>query len=136
MKRIDKEAGFTLVELLVVLAILAMLVGLVGPRVLGYMDDARVKTARIQIAGYRSALEVFRLDNGRFPSTDEGLEALTEKPSGMGNWRGPYLDRQLAADPWGNAYVYLSDGKSDFRIYSFGRDGVEGGEGADADIYP
>lgn len=131
------EDGFTLIELLVVLVILALLAGLVGPKVLGYLEDARVKTARIQMAGYRSALELFRLDNGRFPTSNEGLRALSEKPAGLENWRGPYLDKPVAVDPWGHAYVYASPGQAgEFDMMSFGRDGREGGEGADADIRP
>ncbi|MDP4822458.1 MAG: type II secretion system major pseudopilin GspG [Aestuariivirgaceae bacterium] len=137
MRKAGSEDGFTLVELLVVLVILALLAGIVGPKVIGYLGDSRIKTARIQMASYRTALELFHLDIGRFPKTGEGLKALAIKPFGLDGWRGPYLDKPVSADPWGHAYVYASPGsKAEYEILSLGRDGRQGGEGEDADILP
>ncbi|MBC2836542.1 type II secretion system major pseudopilin GspG [Paragemmobacter straminiformis] len=133
----DREAGFTLVELLVVLVILALLAALVGPRVVGYMGQSRVKTAKIQIASYQTALELYHLDMGRYPAQSEGLDALTNAPPSSGGWNGPYLNKAVAADPWGNAYAYVAapDGAT-YRLSSYGADGKEGGEGDNADITP
>lgn len=132
----EEEDGFTLVELLVVLAILALLAGFVGLKVAGYLEASRVKTARVQISAYQSALELYRLDMGRYPGA-EGLGALTAAPVGAGGWAGPYLDKPVAADPWGHPYDYsaTADGAG-YRLRSFGADGKEGGEGQDADIAP
>ena len=110
MRKVSSEDGFTLVELLVVLVILALLAGIVGPKVIGYLGDSRIKTARIQMASYRTALELFHLDIGRFPNSGEGLKALAIKPFGVEDWRGPYLDKPVSADPWGHAYLYASPG--------------------------
>lgn len=137
MTRNDKEAGFTLVELLVVLVILALLAALVGPKVIGYMSSSKVKTAHVQIAAYQTALELYHLDLGRYPQSTEGLAALAKAPSGATGWAGPYLDKAVAADPWGTPYDYTSaaDG-SGYTLRSFGADGKEGGEGDNADISP
>lgn len=129
-----RSAGFTLVELLVVLAILGLLAGLVGPRVLGQLDGAKSKTAAVQIKDLEQAAELFKLDVGRFPTTAEGLNALVEKVSVPG-WNGPYLRKGLPADPWGNAYRYESPGRrGDIDIYTYGADNAPGGEGERADI--
>lgn len=135
MDKRQDEDGFTLVELLVVLLILALLAALVGPRVIGYMGQSKVKTATIQIAAYKTALELYHLDVGRYPDPAEGLAALTAAPAGAQGWAGPYLDKALATDPWGNPYVYHSspDGAG-FQLKSLGSDGKEGGEGDAADI--
>ena len=133
----ENEAGFTLVELLVVLVILALLAALVGPRVVGYMSTSKVKTARVQIAAYQTALELYHLDLGRYPQTAEGLSALAAAPSGAAGWAGPYLDKMVANDPWGTAYDYVSiaDARG-YMLRSFGADGQDGGEGDNADISP
>lgn len=131
----EKEAGFTLVELLVVLVILALLAALVGPRVVGYMSTSKVKTAHVQIAAYQTALELYHLDLGRYPQTAEGLAALATAPAGAAGWAGPYLDKAVATDPWGTPYDYTaSPDAGSFKLRSFGADGQEGGEGDNADI--
>lgn len=131
----SNEDGFTLVELLVVLLILALLAALVGPRVVGYMSTSKVKTATIQLSAYKTALELFHLDMGRYPTTGEGLTALTAAPAGAKGWAGPYLDKALAADPWGNPYVYQAAGDgSSYQLKSLGADGQEGGTGDAADL--
>jgi general secretion pathway protein G len=137
MTRDNKEAGFTLVELLVVLVILALLAALVGPKVIGYMSASKVKTAHVQIASYQTALELYHLDLGRYPQSTEGLQALAKAPSGAAGWAGPYLDKAVAGDPWGNPYDYTAstDG-STYLLRSLGADGKEGGEGDNADITP
>lgn len=137
---IKKNHGFTLIELLVVILILGLLIGIVGPRVIGRTDDAKVSAARIQIEGFISALQMYKLDNGVYPSTEQGLQALVEPPqtgTAPRNWRqGGYLERrQIPKDPWGNEYVYLSPGAhGDFDLLSYGADGVPGGDGYNRDI--
>lgn len=128
--------GFTLVELLVVLAILTLLVGLVGPRVLGQLGGAKSKTAAVQIADIEKALELFKLDVGRFPTSQEGLEALVTRPSAANGWNGPYMrGSAIPADPWGNPYRYANPGPNGgIEILSLGADGAPGGEGENADI--
>lgn len=129
--------GFTLVEVMVVLVILVLLAGLVGPRIFSQVDTANVRAADVQVKSLRSALQTYRLDVGRFPTTSEGLAALMSPPSdAVDYWRGPYLDDELPVDPWRNPYRYESpvDNLQGFVLYSFGADGVEGGEGNDADI--
>ena len=125
--------GFTLIELLVVLAILTLLAGLVGPRVLGQLGGAKSKTAAVQIADLDKSLELFKLDVGRYPTTEEGLEALVKKPGSANAWNGPYLKGGVPTDPWGNAYRYANNGGK-IDIISLGADGAPGGEGENADI--
>lgn len=130
------NTGFTLVELLVVLVILGLLAGLVGPRVLGQLGGAKTKTAAVQIKDLEQAAELFKLDVGRFPNNAEGLDALVERPGVAAGWNGPYLKKgEVPKDPWGNAYHYESPGKrTDIDIYTLGADNSVGGEGENADV--
>lgn len=140
MKNIARaHSGFTLIEMLVVLVIVGMLAGLVGPKLFGRVDSSKIKTADVQVKMFKGSLETFRLDVGRFPSAAEGLQVLNTPPSedrAKAQWRGPYLDQDLPADPWGNPYQYSVPGAGGqpFALYSLGADGKRGGEGADADI--
>lgn len=134
-RRTDRRAvrGFTLIELLVVLAILTMLAGLVGPKVLGQLGGAKSKTAAVQIADLDKSLELFKLDVGRFPTTEEGLDALVRRPGSVNGWNGPYLKGGLPSDPWGRPYRYTNTGGG-IEIVSLGADGAPGGEGENADV--
>jgi general secretion pathway protein G len=132
-----KEDGFTLVEMLVVLAIISLIVGLVGPRVLSYLSDSKVKTARIQIENLTSALDLYYLDNGSYPASNLGLTALVQKPGDASNWNGPYLKgTAVPNDPWGHPYLYVFPGQhgNPYDIVSFGADGQEGGTQYAADV--
>lgn len=130
-----QSRGFTLIELLVVLAILTMLAGLVGPRVLSQLGGAKSKTAGVQIADLEKSLELFKLDVGRFPSTEEGLTALNTAPSGLAGWNGPYVKGGIPNDPWGKPYKYSSPAANGgVEIVSLGADGAPGGEGENADV--
>ena len=130
------RSGFTLIELLVVLLILGLLAGLVGPRVLKYLGGAKSDTAQLQIAEFGAGLDLFHLEVGRYPTTEEGLPALTVEPTGADNWNGPYLKKKtIPVDPWGNPYRYNSPGENgDYDLYSLGRDNADGGDGEDADV--
>jgi len=130
------EQGFTLVELLVVMVILVLLASVVGPRVLGYLGSSRAKTAKVQIEALSASLELYKLDNGSYPSSNDGLKALVEQPAGQSSWSGPYLKkRKLPLDPWGQDYNYRFPGKhGEFDIFSFGADKKEGGDGENADV--
>lgn len=135
-KRARGEGGFTLIEILVVIAIIALIMSLVGPRVLNYLGESKVKAAKIQIQSFGSALDLFNLDTGRYPSTAEGLTALVQSPGTIPAWNGPYLKGSvLPNDPWGKAYVYRSPGEhGPYDIMSYGSDSQEGGTGTAADI--
>jgi general secretion pathway protein G len=130
------QAGFTLIEMLVVLVIIGLIMGLVGPRVLGYLADARTRAARLQIESFANALDLYYLDVGRYPTTQEGLAALVNRPSGLDIWNGPYLKGgTVPMDPWRNAYVYVAPGAhGSYDLISYGSDGREGGEGSAGDI--
>ena len=129
------EEGFTLIELLVVIIILGLLSALVAPKFFGKVDKAKLKTAKTQIELFGSALDEFRLDNGRYPTTEEGLEALRTKPASLPNWDGPYLPKPVPLDPWGKAYIYKSPGDhGPYDLESYAADGAPGGEGNDKDI--
>jgi len=130
------ESGFTLVEILVVITIIGLIMALVGPRVIGYLGEAKVKAAKIQIESFSSALDLYYLDAGRYPSSSEGLTALAQRPGGASSWNGPYLKGGVVPnDPWGHAYVYRAPGEHGaYDIVSFGSDGQEGGTGTAADI--
>ena len=130
-----KEHGFTLIELLIVMVILGLLAALVGPRMFGKVGKAKQKAAKAQISLFETSLDTYRLDIGKYPTTDHGLKALRVKPDDMEKWDGPYLPKDIPADPWGNEYVYISPGEQgDFDIISMGADGNQGGEGEDMDI--
>jgi general secretion pathway protein G len=132
----DAEAGFTLVEILVVITIIGLIMGLVGPRVLNYLGESKVKAAKIQIESFASALDLFYLDAGRYPSSTEGLAALVQRPGATQSWNGPYLKGAMVpSDPWGHPYVYRSPGEHGaYDIVSYGSDGQEGGTGTAADV--
>jgi general secretion pathway protein G len=128
--------GFTLIELLVVLLILGLLAGLVGPRVMKYLGGAKSDSARLQIEDLKTTLDMYKLEVGRYPSTDEGLKALVEAPPDANNWNGPYLKKkQVPNDPWGSEYHYKAPGENgEFDLYSYGADNSDGGEGENKDI--
>ena len=144
-KECKRDAGFTLVEILVVITILGVLAAVVTPTVIGRIDQARQTKAQIEIRTFADALERYAIDTGDYPTTEQGLEALVIEPDGVDGWRGPYLSgmlrsqNELKPDPWGNPYVYTYPGEHEdlgiaFDIISYGKDGKEGGEGVNADI--
>ncbi len=131
------EAGFTLLEMLVVLVIIGLLAGLVGPQLLGRVDTSKVSAAQTQARMLKTSLETMRLDVGRFPTKEEGLALLNTPPKDerlARRWHGPYLSEDVPMDPWGNAYIYAPEGDASVVIYSLGSDGEPGGEGTNADV--
>jgi general secretion pathway protein G len=130
------QQGFTLVEMLVVISIIGLIMALVGPRVLNFLTESKVKAAKIQIESLTSALDLYALDTGQYPSNSDGLGALMQRPGGVTSWGGPYLKGNVVPkDPWGRPYVYRSPGQhGSYDILSYGADGQEGGTGAAADI--
>ena len=130
------QAGFTLVEMLVVLGIIALIAALVGPQLIKYLGKAKTETASVQVGNLTSALEIYYLDNGRYPTTQEGLNALLRAPQGAQHWNGPYLRKaEGIVDPWGRPYLYQSPGSHhEFDVSSLGRDGQVGGTGDDRDV--
>jgi general secretion pathway protein G len=130
------ERGFTLVEILVVITIIGLIMGLIGPRVLNYLSESKSKAAKIQIESFGSALDLFFLDSGRYPTSSEGLKLLVQRPANIAGWNGPYLKGGVVpVDPWGNPYVYRAPGQhGPYDIVSYGADGQEGGTGSAGDI--
>jgi general secretion pathway protein G len=127
--------GFTLLELLVVVAIIGLLVGYVAPRYFSQVGKSEVTAVRAQIDGFEKALDTYRLDTGRYPTTEQGLNALVAKPADAPKWNGPYLRKAVPLDPWGNPYRYKTPAdKGDYEILSYGKDGQPGGTGEAADI--
>ena len=127
--------GFTLLELLVVIVIIGLLAGYVAPRYFSQVGKSEVQVARAQIDALEKALDQYRLDTSHYPSTEQGLDALTTKPANEVRWQGPYLKKAVPSDPWGRAYVYRAPGaKGEFEVVSYGRDGKPGGAGEDADL--
>jgi general secretion pathway protein G len=127
--------GFTLLELLVVLVIIGLLAGYVGPRYFGQIGKSEAKAAKAQIVAFEQALDQYRLDTGRYPATEAGLAVLVNKPANDPKWGGPYLKKAIPTDPWGRPYVYKSPGEhGEYDLLSFGKDGRPGGSGDDADI--
>jgi len=135
-RRAAREAGFTLIELLVVLVIIGLLATLVAPNFIGQSEKAKPKAARVQLENLRNALDMFQLDVGRYPTSEEGLEALRSRPNSAPRWAGPYLRDEIPVDPWGRPYVYRSPGEggSSYDIGSYGADGRSGGDETNADI--
>ena len=131
-----RQSGFTLLELLVVMVIIGLLVGYVGPRYFSQVGKSEIKAARAQINALEKALDMYRLDTGHYPSSELGLKALNEQPANEARWAGPYLSKGIPPDPWGNAYLYRIPGANgaEYDLYSFGNDGKAGGSGEAADI--
>lgn len=136
MKILQKEKGFSLIELLVVLAIMALLIGLVGPKVMKQLSGAKADTAQLQIADLSAALDLYFIDNGEYPTSKDGLNALIEAPSTASSWNGPYLKKKnVPLDPWKHPYHYQSPGQQgEYDLYSYGADNVPEGEGDNKDI--
>ena len=140
MNKLTNRGGFTLIEIMVVIVILAMLAAIVGPKLMGRTDDAKVTDARVQIKNIETALKLYKLDTGSYPSTEQGLGALVTKPT-VGVIPNSYKDggylesKKMPKDPWGNDYLYVSPGEhGDYDLFSYGADGAKGGEGKNADI--
>jgi general secretion pathway protein G len=135
-ERRRRQAGFTLIEIMVVMVIIGLLMALVGPNLIGRSEKAKTQAAAMQIERLGTVLDTFRLDIGRYPSTQEGLQALVQRPSGLERWDGPYLNKGVPKDPWDRPYIYRSpgDGGRPYDIYSFGADGAPGGQDNNRDI--
>ena len=130
------QRGFTLIELLVVLVILGLLASLAGPKVISYLGGAKSDSAKLQVEEFGASLDLFKLETGRYPTGQEGLQALVQAPSGLNGWNGPYLKKKaVPKDPWGNEYHYVSPGQHGlYDLSSLGADNREGGEGENADV--
>ncbi len=134
-RRVFSAKGFTLTELLVVLVIIGLLAALVGPVLYQRINPAKQSVARAQIESFMTALDSYFLDTGKFPTSQQGLGALRNRPEGEAKWNGPYLKKEIPADPWGNAFVYHVPGRNGgYEVISYGADGKEGGEGDNADV--
>ena len=130
-----RPAGFTLLELLVVMVIIGLLAGYVAPRYFSQVGKSEIKVAQAQIVAFEKALDTYRLDIGRYPSTEQGLNALMQRPQNEPKWNGPYLQKAIPLDPWGKPYQYKSPGeRGEFDIWSFGKDGQPGGTAENADV--
>ena len=130
-----RSGGFTLLELLVVIVIIGLLAGYVAPRYFSQVGKSEIQVAKAQIESIEKALDQFRLDVRRYPTPEEGLDALVTKPSSATTWSGPYLKKSVPPDPWGRAYVYRTPGgKAEYEVVTYGRDGKPGGAGEDADL--
>jgi general secretion pathway protein G len=130
-----RARGFTLLELLVVMVIIGLLAGYVGPKFFGQIGKSEVKATKAQIDALQKSLDQYRLDVGRYPSTEQGLAVLVTKPADEPKWQGPYLSKAVPKDPWGNDYQYRSPGEhGEYDLLSLGKDGRPGGEGEDADL--
>lgn len=130
-----RSGGFTLLELLVVIVIIGLLAAYVGPKYFAQLGKSEITAAKAQIEAFEKALDTFRLDVGRYPTTEEGLTALRTQPAGMNKWNGPYLNKEIPQDPWGQPYQYHAPGsKSEFEILSYGKDSQPGGVDENADI--
>jgi len=136
MRATRGNRGFTLIEIMVVMAIIAMLAAMVGPRLIGSQTKAQKQAARAQIEMFGTALDMFRLDVGRYPTSQEGLGALRQPVGGSSRWDGPYLKKEVPNDPWDNPYVYRAPGQGGrpYELSSYGADGTPGGDGDGADI--
>jgi len=134
LKKIE-QAGFTLLELLVVMVIIGLLAGYVGPKYFAQIGKSETKTAKAQIEALSRALDTYRLDVGHYPSTEQGLAALNRQPDSEAKWQGPYLAKGVPADPWGRPYQYRYPGEhGDYDVWSLGSDGAVGGQDADSDV--
>lgn len=130
------QRGFTLLEIMVVIAIIGMLAALIVPNVIGQSDQAKVKLAKANMASIANALDMYKLDNHKYPTTSQGLKALVDKPANAPNWNPAGYLKKVPTDPWDNKYVYISPGSDGpYDLYSLGQDGAEGGDGLDADIH-
>ncbi|MEW5769466.1 MAG: type II secretion system major pseudopilin GspG [Pseudomonadota bacterium] len=135
LSRYRAQSGFTLLELLVVLVIIGLLVGIVGPRFFNKLGTSEVKVAKAQLKALEDALDQYRLDVGHYPTTEQGIAALDAQPAGETRWQGPYLRKAVPNDPWGNPYQYQSPGShGEYDLSSLGKDGQAGGTGEAADI--
>ncbi len=135
MYRTNKQGGFTLLELLVVMVIIGLLAGYVGPKYFSQLGKSETKAAKAQIEALVKALDTYRLDVGHYPSSEQGLAALSAQPSGEAKWHGPYLAKKIPDDPWGKAYLYKMPGEhGDFDVWTLGSDGTSGGDEAASDV--